>query len=213
MDDLIQNLAETLVFIREHGPVITPEEIERRKFYPRDERGYAIWEDGFTPQMETQTLRPLYRSEKLRQAAGKVSGGGLPDSLTVGNFPDFLQARRALLSQPILTADLNWAKQELQRPRSMLAFALDATFLDGSLAEVSFGYINGYDLPPWDTWVALQYTTGNRWNENILISWVPEWGGDLIDETIWKSTEGCFTWLKFEGEQLIPRGWQECWQD
>lgn len=34
MDSLIQNLAETLVYIREHGPGITSEEIERRKYYP-----------------------------------------------------------------------------------------------------------------------------------------------------------------------------------
>ena len=163
--------------------------------------------------MEKQTLKPLYRSDALKDVAGEVTGEGLPDSLTVGCFPNFLRSRRALLSHPVSPEDLHWAREEMQRPRSLLAFAYEATALDGSLAVVSFGYISGYDVPPWDTWVHLEYTDGKNWDDNILICWVPEWAGDLMDETVWMSVEGCFTWLKFEDGRLLPKGWQERWQD
>jgi hypothetical protein len=70
--------------------------------------------------------------------------------------------------------------------------------VDGAAEEMSEGFFDMWNLPPWDTWIAFgsQPTTArDRCLTDFLISWVPAQLVELADRGIDANPEQCIAWL------------------
>jgi hypothetical protein len=138
-----------------------------------------------------------------------------PDSApgTDAAFTRFLAARRdALAAQDTrlwpMTAEV---KQEMARPRALLLTNWQRSVWDGASASASAGWVDLCDIPGWDTWIAVIDipipTIEGTLNERCLVSWVPSWAAELIDEAICFNPVECLSWAKLTTTGLGAAGW------
>jgi uncharacterized protein (TIGR02996 family) len=79
----------------------------------------------------------------------------------------------------------------------LLLFWPDHTLSDGAAWEASEGFFDGYNVPPWDTWVwvsAGQEAVGHCPGLSYLVSWVPPHLIERADWGISVNPEQCIMW-------------------
>lgn len=80
----------------------------------------------------------------------------------------------------------------------LLVYFPDMNLADGAAEELSNGFFDVENTPPWDVWVALSTEPEVR-DPNYrtyLIAWVPSVLVELADEGIQVNPEGCICWLE-----------------
>ena len=75
----------------------------------------------------------------------------------------------------------------------LLVWERDNTIDDGAGEAETGGYLDGSDMPPWDTWVA--YSDSSATRVGSLVSWVPPVFVDAIDRAIRVNAYGALYWL------------------
>jgi hypothetical protein len=86
----------------------------------------------------------------------------------------------------------------------ILVFAPDEELADGAAEEVTGGYLDVNNCPPWDTWVALtEFSNGNKGRAAHLFAWVPPSFIDSVDRGIGVNPEQCIQWLE-NWEDVAP---------
>jgi hypothetical protein len=72
---------------------------------------------------------------------------------------------------------------------------------DGTAAEVSLGFLDGVDAPPWDTWVWFGFDA-TRWEYGgdvsdacYLVAWIPQAFVALVDAGRRVTITDCVVWL------------------
>lgn len=110
-----------------------------------------------------------------------VLDGPRPASLRDA-FAEFTQVRSRSLGGRSDSQDVTWqdVDRELLRPRSLLVYDWGTTLFAGAPEQVSEGFLDVDDKAPWDTWVAVVTGAERPW----LLSWVPAWAQEFIDEAI-----------------------------
>jgi hypothetical protein len=132
--------------------------------------------------------------------------------LTLGDsFSALVSDRRALVARrprPSAAAlDL-----ELTRPRALLLTRWELSLHDGAAEVASRGFIDDANVPPCDTWLDLLTLPGATGPDRCLLSWVPSWASDGVDQGVYVVPEGCLTWAEFAGGAIAARPWGELWK-
>ncbi len=112
-----------------------------------------------------------------------------------GTFRRFLQARRASFG----TCQASWSdvETELDRRYGFMACAWHLTLSDGASEMASGGYLDGNDIPPWDTWLTEV--------DHALIAWVPTWARDALDAALAANPVDCIGWIHWDRSTLHAR--------
>ncbi len=134
----------------------------------------------------------------------------LRPSLVLGeNFPRYswdykanpLAEVEALVNK---RAELMRAEHHTQtsaRPSStgrLLLYYPHETLSDGAAWQITSGYFDEWNMPPWDTWIWYGQMTGG----DYLLSWVPEPFVELVSAGIWANPEECIRWLRPDFHKL-----------
>jgi hypothetical protein len=93
--------------------------------------------------------------------------------------------RAQLLGQPL---------QSNAEGGRILAFDLEATFFDEVPAEVTDGFFDAEDLPPWDTWIS--YGFHPKLKTNVLFAWVPVEFETLVERAVQASFANAYQWVE-----------------
>jgi hypothetical protein len=75
---------------------------------------------------------------------------------------------------------------------AILVCHIDQTPVDGAAESESLGFMDGYDLPPIDTWF---YLTKHK-DKNILFAWIPKYFMQLANDGLLVNCIECFTWFQ-----------------
>ena len=93
-----------------------------------------------------------------------------------------------ILSRPVL-GDLMGGKLLVYGPMSSLA--------EGHVAQVTRGFFDLDESPPWDTWIWLQTGPSTaKTEETLLVCWVPPELIDLVQAGMDVQSAGWVRWLK-----------------
>lgn len=92
--------------------------------------------------------------------------------------------------------------QPLSEIGRLLAFDPDGSTNDGALYDFTQGFIDGYNLPSWDTWIG--YVTNDPvsnfdwWQgcDSYLLSWVPDSLVAGVDNGISMNSDQCVRWAR-----------------
>jgi hypothetical protein len=154
----------------------------------------------------------IFRSEPLAHAAHLV----FPDSChteastaLIKTFVDFTDVRNRLLQQQGIrnqSPDLD-VLGELLRPRSLLVTCWRRSLFDGAVSGATNDFTDQDGMPPWDTWIALVEDT-NSAHMSSLLSYIPRWLSDDMEEGILVDAAECMSWLRVDkNNDLILNGW------
>jgi hypothetical protein len=162
-------------------------------------------------------IRTCLRSEFLGRDAAAVFPAGL--STTIGDLERgallrFTQTRRAMLELRENEIDFSWrdAEEELIADRSLLLFAPQSSLFDGAATPVTHGFLNTNYFPPWDTWLDLLEGMADE-PEPILVSWVPRWCRQFVDDGIAVDPASCLAWGMPVDDAIACRGWGKTWAE
>lgn len=81
----------------------------------------------------------------------------------------------------------------LHRDGRVLLCEIDACFFDGVAKEVTGGFFDDGDLPPWDTWLAFRAAFGDR--SSVLLSWVPHGHLGLVEKAVESHFCNAYSWM------------------
>jgi len=198
-------LGECLAYVRTDGPAVDRAALTRRVELSGIDTD--AWEPllNSTPSaltLRSPTLQPLARV--LTDEFDTWSAHG-----EVG-FEAFIRARREHVrdvSREMMLA----AVREATRPMSLLVVDPAASVFDGAAWVASNGYLDVNNVPPWDTWLLTlpPHPEGSR--GRLVLCWVPEWAGDLVDEGIVVEPVSCLSWATLEAEAVRLNGWGQAW--
>ena len=107
---------------------------------------------------------------------------------------EVLAAQRAALLRQEHSASASSAPQPKGR---ILVFYFRETLSCGGAWQVTSGYFDDWNMPPWDTWVA----SANLKDGECLLSWVPEHFVDTVSAGIWANPEECLCWLRSDDQK------------
>ena len=82
----------------------------------------------------------------------------------------------------------------LERGR-LLVYLPDMDLCDGAAEQISLGYFDVNNAPPWDTWIGIFADTGSPRSGSYLVSWVPPPFLSLVEKGIEVNPEQCILWL------------------
>jgi hypothetical protein len=91
----------------------------------------------------------------------------------------------------------------------LLVYFPYANLTDGTAADVSMGFLDGLDAPPWDTWVWFGYDpgrvepSGGYSDAYYLVAWIPQIFVALVDAGIRVSLYDIF-WLSDMPDLALP---------
>ncbi|HST03660.1 MAG TPA: hypothetical protein VLQ48_02880 [Chloroflexia bacterium] len=91
----------------------------------------------------------------------------------------------------------------------LLVYFPYANLTDGTAADVSMGFLDGLDAPPWDTWVWFGYDpgrvepSGDYSDAYYLVAWIPQMFVALVDAGIRVSLYDLF-WLSDMPDLALP---------
>jgi hypothetical protein len=166
---------------------------------------------------DTARIRSCLRSEFLGRDAIAVFPTGL--STTIGDserdaFLRLAQARRALLELRENEIDFSWqdAEAEMAADRALLFFTPQSSLFDGAATPVTHGFLNTNYFPPWDTWLDLLEGMADE-AEPILVSWVPRWCRQFVDDGIAVDPARCLAWGMLVDGTIGCRGWGKTWAE
>jgi hypothetical protein len=110
-------------------------------------------------------------------------------------FADFARARSDLALRAGATpSDL--VDRELERPQALMFAFWQYSIWDWASMEASDGYVDEWELPPWDTWLALAKWPGqNDPDTAAIVAWVPEWARERADAGIRVAAGGNIEWI------------------
>lgn len=74
----------------------------------------------------------------------------------------------------------------------LLLYYPHETLSDGAAWQITSGYFDDWNMPPWDTWIWYGQMTGGEY----LLSWVPGPFVELVSAGIWANPEECIQWLR-----------------
>ncbi|GIK64452.1 MAG: hypothetical protein BroJett018_22460 [Chloroflexota bacterium] len=79
----------------------------------------------------------------------------------------------------------------------LLLFDMNMSGKEGTSSVESYDFIDGWDVPPWDTWIYIGVEKEEKKRDwPYLISWIPLEAIHLVNEAIrWNSTE-CIQWVQ-----------------
>lgn len=138
----------------------------------------------------------VFRSPQLIEVAGAV----FPDrfcslygvratsdkATQPDRFSDFLLARKSLIRSTCIDDDQ--VSSELRREHSLLVIDMNVVSHDEMAQSETDGYVDSFDLPPWDTWVGM--------DGRLLVSWVPAWVAARMDNAISFESHGAYSWVR-----------------
>jgi hypothetical protein len=105
--------------------------------------------------------------------------------------------------------------QELARPRALVLTDWEATVWDGAAAFASGGLFDLFDVPGWDTWLALvelpDASPAGRGTSPYLLSWVPLWARELVERAIAVHPVAALSWGTVTAAGIAARGWGRPW--
>lgn len=92
----------------------------------------------------------------------------------------------------------------------LLVYWPNGNLADGASANETNGFFDVDNIPPWDTWVAYFYESGqSNYQSNYLVSWIPEVFIELASSGIEVNPEQCISWLDEVKDSPILRLLQE----
>ncbi|MBI1849021.1 MAG: hypothetical protein HYR85_01625 [Planctomycetes bacterium] len=114
--------------------------------------------------------------------------------LTTG-FLEFVRRRRELVARSTTDKAVTNAEVESEwvRPRSLLLYSPLSNLFCGAAEQVTNGYFDVENIPAWDTWLAFG-EIGAGWSHPCLITWVPEWLSEIVENGIQVNPEACIAW-------------------
>jgi hypothetical protein len=78
----------------------------------------------------------------------------------------------------------------------LLAYFPDADLTDGAAEVQSGGFFDGFNTPPWDTWVGfVEDDQGDIGYRGYIVAWVPRSLFPFVEEGIDVNPEQCIRWL------------------
>ena len=77
----------------------------------------------------------------------------------------------------------------------LLAYFPDYNLADGYAEEVSKGYFDVDNIPPYDTWVWMVESIEEERPANFLVAWVPPVFLELANKGVLGNPEECIAWL------------------
>jgi hypothetical protein len=100
-------------------------------------------------------------------------------------------------------------------PGKLLLYDPDWNLFDGAAEQITGGYFDVNNVPPWDTWIAYVIDRPqNKAYDSYLISWIPPEHIELVGKGLWANPEKCISWA----EDVDPRSlfgplWREFWRN
>jgi hypothetical protein len=164
----------------------------------------------FADKPPEQKWGKIFRSEALADAARKV----LPESCHTKSdakveqaFCAFQDLRKSLLGcggrKELQETHI---ANEILRPKSLLITDWAASLFDGAVAVETSNFIDEDYIPPWDTWVGI-VTLESVSSRMTLVSWVPWWLSDKMDEALGFDPAECQSWVRVgHGGRLLVNG-------
>ncbi len=135
--------------------------------------------------------RPLVESV----SAYGYSNEGISESRL--SFDTFIIARRRLIiERNSMVVSNELIEQELRREHAILITHWNETLSDGSGSVESRGFLDFHNVPPWDTWIGILQPDVTQKRFDSLLSWVPHWAEELINDAIINVPERCLEWLE-----------------
>ncbi len=128
-------------------------------------------------------------------------------------FTEFALARRRLIAARSDRRRLSEDEVEFELRRSQALLVTDWQMGLGSGSGLaSKGFLDLDDIPPWDTWLGLVDVPESGYGTNrCLLSWVPWWAAELVDEAVYVNAYGCLAWGHASEEGITVRRWGERW--
>ncbi|WP_254330704.1 hypothetical protein [Corallococcus exiguus] len=111
----------------------------------------------------------------------------------------------ALRGSPPLSPPLS-GRDRLQGGR-LLVFFPDDTLSDGVSDQVTRGFFDEHNVPPWDTWVGMfrEDPESDTQSADYLIAWVPPVFLDSVAQGIFVNPEQCIQWLEDSTTMMAQR--------
>ncbi len=78
----------------------------------------------------------------------------------------------------------------------LLIYEPDCTLLEGASAQESQGFFDDYDCPPVDTWIDFFDMSDGFFEQNSVVSWIPEKYVLLAERGVFVSSTECIYWLE-----------------
>jgi hypothetical protein len=200
--------------MRDHSSTV-PFGIDRRSLRDRL-RSAMDWAGALTTSApDTAQVRTCLRSDFLARDAIAVFPNGL--STVIGDservaFLRLVAARAAILDLRDNDIEFTWqnAEAELTAAQSMLLFKPHESLFDGAATPPTYGFLNANYFPPWDTWLDLVDGAADVYGP-ILVSWVPRWCRQFVDDGIAVDPAGCLGWGMALDDGIACRGWGKTW--
>lgn len=95
------------------------------------------------------------------------------------------------LEQEAQKSDVEWLESSDIKGKVLIA-EFDESVTDGASEAVSDGFIDGFDLPPIDTWF---YIAKNAKGLRRMYAWIPDKFVHLVDDAIAVNCVDCLSWL------------------
>ncbi len=77
---------------------------------------------------------------------------------------------------------------------SIICFVIGVTTHDGAPVAETHGFLDNYDIPPIDTWIALKQKKKSS-SENLLLCWIPNKAKQIMQNGIDVEILGSYYWL------------------
>jgi hypothetical protein len=94
---------------------------------------------------------------------------------------------------------------------TLLLYDPDQNLFDGAAQEITRGYFDVDNVPPWDTWVAyVVERPRKRAYDSYLVSWIPKQHLELVAKGLWANPEQCLSWADdIDPASLLGPLWRE----
>ena len=78
----------------------------------------------------------------------------------------------------------------------LVSIFIDESHTDGVADKATNGFFDLYDIPPWDTWIAMGHShrTNDATKETFLLAWVPSEFISRVDDAIGASVSSSIVW-------------------
>jgi hypothetical protein len=138
--------------------------------------------------------KPLFSFNTLRP---EIEINSISTSYTVPHWQlDPTERQNEYLVDKLFEDQLAFKQRQIslvhkQYEGDILVAQIDCTVIDGASEAESSGFVDGYDMPPIDTWFYLISTPDTR----LLFAWIPKEFRHMADGAIAVNCVDCLSWF------------------